>query len=52
MGPQKSRELYRVDAYGSNQLSFKAQGEDRAQFLGLFGVASLAVFAGVNFVMR
>jgi bacterial/archaeal transporter family-2 protein len=51
MGPQKSRRLYRVRGGGSNRV-IQAEGEEMGQFLGLFGVALLAVFAGVSFVVQ
>jgi hypothetical protein len=52
MGPQKSRELYRLGAGGSNQLGFAQKGDETAQIAVVLTLSVAAVFAGVSFVMQ
>jgi transporter family-2 protein len=52
MGPQKSRELYRLGAGGSNQLGFAQKGDEMAQIAVVLTLSVAAVFAGVSFVMQ
>ena len=45
MGPQKSRELYRVGAYGSNQLGCKAEEGKGGPIFGRFGYGLMTLLA-------